>query len=176
MDYCSQACADQNDAARVQGSGASTIYFYEAGADYYEFTNFFDLSPPVKIDGMEWKTTEHYFQAMKFSHHPQLMEQVRRARSPREAFNIPRDPAMKAYIRSDWHSVKVEVMYKALLCKFMQSHTLGHLLVETRDAMLVERSPVDSYWGDGGDGSGENMLGILLMKVRSVIKNCTRKM
>lgn len=28
----------------------------------------------------------------------------------------------------------------------------------------------DSYWGDGGDGSGKNMLGLILMEVRGVLR------
>jgi predicted NAD-dependent protein-ADP-ribosyltransferase YbiA (DUF1768 family) len=28
----------------------------------------------------------------------------------------------------------------------------------------------DSYWGDGGDGSGRNMLGQVLMRVREELR------
>jgi hypothetical protein len=28
----------------------------------------------------------------------------------------------------------------------------------------------DSYWGDGGDGSGKNMLGKILMRVRDELR------
>jgi predicted NAD-dependent protein-ADP-ribosyltransferase YbiA (DUF1768 family) len=36
----------------------------------------------------------------------------------------------------------------------------------TADAKIVEHTTNDSYWGDGGDGSGRNMLGQVLMRVR----------
>ena len=36
---------------------------------------------------------------------------------------------------------------------------------------LVEHTPNDNYWGDGGyDGKGQNKLGVLLMDVRHVLR------
>ena len=39
------------------------------------------------------------------------------------------------------------------------------------DAKLVEHTTNDSYWGDGGDGRGRNMLGQLLMQVRDELRS-----
>lgn len=61
-------------------------------------------------------------------------------------------------------------MYKALLAKFTQHYDLRKLLLETEDRKLVEHSPYDSYWGDGGDGKGKNRLGVLLVKLRSELQ------
>ena len=38
--------------------------------------------------------------------------------------------------------------------------------METGDRKLIEHTDKDKYWGDGGNGKGENRLGILLMKLR----------
>ena len=62
-------------------------------------------------------------------------------------------------------------MYRVVYAKFTQHKTLKKTLLETGDATLVEHTENDSYWGDGGDGSGKNMLGQTLMRVREVIKN-----
>jgi len=35
---------------------------------------------------------------------------------------------------------------------------------------LIEHTKKDSYWGDGGNGSGKNKLGKILMKVRYELK------
>ena len=35
---------------------------------------------------------------------------------------------------------------------------------------LVEHTTNDAYWGDGGDGSGTNMLGRILMEVRERLR------
>jgi N-glycosidase YbiA len=43
---------------------------------------------------------------------------------------------------------------------------LARRLLDTGDAVLVERTAHDAYWGDGGDGSGQNRLGALLMRLR----------
>jgi predicted NAD-dependent protein-ADP-ribosyltransferase YbiA (DUF1768 family) len=34
---------------------------------------------------------------------------------------------------------------------------------------LIEQTQNDAYWGDGGNGSGKNMLGRILMEVREKI-------
>ena len=57
-------------------------------------------------------------------------------------------------------------MLAALRAKFSQHHQLRTLLLGTGCAQLIEHTRNDSYWGDGGDGSGQNMLGKLLMQVR----------
>ena len=57
------------------------------------------------------------------------------------------------------------MMYVALYAKFTQHGELKRLL-GTGDRLLVEHTERDRYWGDGGDGRGENHLGKLLMKLR----------
>jgi len=47
---------------------------------------------------------------------------------------------------------------------------LREILLGTGDAKLVEHTENDSYWGDGGDGSGKNRLGILLMRLRDELR------
>ena len=36
---------------------------------------------------------------------------------------------------------------------------------------IVEHTENDGYWGDGGDGSGKNMLGQILMRVREELRH-----
>jgi hypothetical protein len=43
-------------------------------------------------------------------------------------------------------------------------------LLATNDAHLVEHTSNDSYWAEGGDGSGKNMLGLILMEARELLK------
>ncbi len=61
-------------------------------------------------------------------------------------------------------------MLDALRAKFTQHEELRELLLGTGDAGLVEHTANDSYWGDGGDGSGKNRLGVLLMQVRCEVR------
>ena len=145
----------------------NVIYFYERGQRYYEFTNFY-CGKPVVIDGYQWKTTEHYFQAQKFIGTP-YVEYIQGLDRPRQAFDASRDPVISRWKRGDWEDVKQQIMYKALLAKFSQDEELRRLLAETGDKLLVENSPFDNFWGDGGNGRGQNHLGRLLMKVRALI-------
>lgn len=57
-------------------------------------------------------------------------------------------------------------MRKALVAKFTQHPELKTLLLSTGTAKLIEHTANDDYWGDGGDGTGQNMLGRLLMEMR----------
>ena len=68
-------------------------------------------------------------------------------------------------------SVKDDIMLKALRAKFTQNDHLKDLLLGTKQRELVEHTSNDTYWGDGGDGSGQNKLGKLLMQVRTELKD-----
>ena len=118
---------------------------------------------PITIGKKRWHTSEHYFQAQKFQN-PKDRDAVRKAKTPMDAARIGRDRKRK--LRRDWESVKVSVMREAVMAKFSQHEELKELLLATGNAKLIEHTDNDSYWGDGGDGSGKNMLGRILMEVR----------
>ena len=62
-------------------------------------------------------------------------------------------------------------MRTALITKFNQHDKLRDLLLSTQDCTLVEHTINDSFWADGGDGTGKNMLGRLLMEVRHTLRD-----
>jgi ribA/ribD-fused uncharacterized protein len=145
---------------------ATIINFYRVGDEYGEFSNFAPY--PIALDGERWPTTEHYFQAQKFEDEA-YQQKIRKANSPMLAARLGRDRKQK--LRRDWESVKVAVMRKAVREKFTQHEELQQLLLATGDAKLVEHTENDDYWGDGGDGSGKNMLGRILMEVRESLRD-----
>jgi ribA/ribD-fused uncharacterized protein len=67
--------------------------------------------------------------------------------------------------RADWDAIKDKMMLFCLREKFKQNSHCYNVLCNTQDAQLVECSNRDHYWGDGGDGSGSNVLGKLLTQV-----------
>ncbi len=69
-------------------------------------------------------------------------------------------------LRKGWESMKDEVMLKAIRAKVEQHSEVKEMLLSTENAILVEHTENDHYWGDGGDGSEKNRLGKILMKVR----------
>jgi ribA/ribD-fused uncharacterized protein len=73
-------------------------------------------------------------------------------------------------MRADWEAVKDDIMREAVRAKFQQHTELREILLATGDARIVEHTQNDSYWGDGGDGSGKNMLGRILMEVREQLR------
>ncbi|CAF0978041.1 unnamed protein product [Rotaria sordida] len=142
------------------------VYFYDVDKPFGEFGNFY--SAPIELDGYVWPTTEHYFQAQKYISNEKHFKNILQLATPREAFNYVR--TYQSAVRPDWANVKDDIMFKACLAKFQQHPKLKQLLLSTGDRTLVEHTVNDSYWGDGGDGSGRNQLGITLMRVRDYLK------
>jgi ribA/ribD-fused uncharacterized protein len=64
-------------------------------------------------------------------------------------------------------------MKEALQAKFTQHSGLRSLILHTSDAELVEHTQNDNYWADGGDGSGKNRLGKLLMELRAQLREAS---
>jgi len=146
------------------------INFYSSRGDYGCFSNF--SRHKVKMDGKLWQTSEHYYQAQKFAGAEgsgKHMKDVFKAKGPMEAANIGRD--RKRPLRKDWESAKDHVMYLVVYAKFTQHKALKKILLDTGDAILAEHTEKDSYWGDGSDGSGKNMLGQVLMRVREELRD-----
>lgn len=145
------------------------IYFYQSGQPYYEFTNFF--ASPINVDGKVWPTSEHYFQAQKYASNPGLQERIRRAATPREAFNITREPGNDRFKDPNWDNSRYQAMLKAVRAKFNQNQNLRKLLLDTGNAVLVENAGAnDAVWGAGADFRGTNHLGRILMHVRDELR------
>jgi ribA/ribD-fused uncharacterized protein len=140
---------------------SDVIQFYRVGDAYGCFSNFAPF--PIELKGKTWPTSEHYFQAQKFVG-TQHEEEIRLVKSPTVAARMGR--SRKRPLRPDWEEVKVGIMREAVLAKFTQHPDLWEILVGTGDALIIEHSKRDGFWGDGGDGKGENILGKILMEVR----------
>lgn len=140
------------------------IKFYLADGEYGCFSNFSRDS--IFLKGLSWRTSEHYFQAQKFAG-TEHEDQIRYATKPMKAANMGRERHRP--LRNDWEAVKNDIMREAVMAKFTQNKKLKSLLLATGDVKIIEHTSNDRYWGDGGDGSGNNMLGIILMEVRDAI-------
>lgn len=125
----------------------------------------------VELDGVIWRTSEHYFQAQKFIHSPSDYRDVMLALSPGQAAKIGRDRSRP--LRADWEDVKDDVMRKVLRAKFTQRDHLRARLLSTGDRDIVERTTYDYYWGSGTKGTGKNMLGVLLVELREELRRGT---
>lgn len=142
----------------------ATILFYETDKPYGCFSNFSRHS--IVIDKTTWLTSEHYFQAAKFTD-PADIEAVRSASTPFLAAQLGRERGRS--FRTDWDAVRDDVMRLVLRTKFTQHAELQAVLLSTSGAMLIEHTRNDRYWADGGDGAGLNRLGKLLEELRTAL-------
>lgn len=157
------------------------IKFWRVLDKWGEFSNFYRRD--VVVDGRKWKSTEHYYQAMKFypdatitlgTEPPSLEPYTITLHDYIAGLNRPREAADEGRrrdfpMRPDWDEVKDDFMRRALRAKFSEPD-LRDLLLSTGDEIIIEDSPFDYYWGCGRDGSGKNMLGVLLMELREQLR------
>lgn len=137
------------------------IKFYKVVNSYGLFSNF--ALTPIESKGVIYPTVEHYYQSQKFEDAKDQQEIID-SPTPAEARRRGNDKTKN--LRSDWEEIKVEVMFKGVLLKAFQHVNFRKMLLSTDNAMLVEDSPVDSFWGIGKNQNGKNMLGVVLMMVR----------
>jgi ribA/ribD-fused uncharacterized protein len=177
------------------------VEFYEPSKLNGFLSNYFgqhnDRTFHLTAANRNWKSVEHYFQAQKFIFEGCSEKSLEYANLIADAStpNIAKELASqkikggypwrtrlnpvieeysqthKVHLRADWEKIKDEVMYEAVFQKFAQNKSLRDLLIGTKEKTLVEHTPRDKYWGDGGDGTGKNKLGETLMKVRVVLRS-----
>lgn len=146
------------------------IKFYGKSGKFGEFSNFYHS--PIRIDGVVYITSEHYFQSMKYATvNPKYARKIANASNPMQAAQMGR--TRRKPIRRDWEKIKDDIMRKALRAKFTQHPRLKKLLLSTGNEYIIENAPNDYYWGCGKRGSGKNMLGKLLVELREELKNET---
>lgn len=136
----------------------------------YAFLSNFDLRP-VTVDGVEYRTREHAFNALK-TLDPAQRESVRRAPTPGAAKSAGR----RVTLREGWdESVRFEVM-RAVVHAATADASFARLLLGTADALLVEGTTWhDQVWGDCSCPThrpwpGRNHLGRTLMAERATLR------
>ncbi len=151
-------------------TSTSEIRFYRANEKPFgAFSNLYRR--PVQLEGREFPTAEHAYQAGKPIKHT-VREWILSAPTPALV-------AMAAHglytwdIVPDWSRMKLNRMRDVLRAKFTQHSDLRELLLSTGNARLVEagrtNSPVNREWGEV-NGRGQNKLGLLLMELRDELR------
>lgn len=140
-----------------------TIKFYKPKDPYGFLSNFWPAR--MFIYHSWWNWVEAPFQAAK-TLVAEEQKRVWEAKTARESRNI----GQIVSLRPDWEEIKRDVMKKCCMAKFLQHADLRKMLMETGDQILVEDSPIDAWWGCGKDGNGKNVLGHILMEIRSELQ------
>ena len=118
---------------------------------------------PVMLDGKDYPSVEHAFQAAKTTD-PAMRWHFQREPTAGGAKRLGR----RVTLRDDWEQIKLQVMMDLVWLKF-QEPSLAARLVETAGRDLIESNHWnDRFWGVCG-GVGDNWLGRILMTVRDTI-------
>lgn len=131
--------------------------------DYAFLSNFQKCN--IEFEGDVYPTVEHAFQAAK-TFDKEERKRILSFASPVIAKRIGR----RVRLRPDWENVKCDIMLELLQKKF-KNPALAEKLLATGDIELIEGNKYgDRFWGMV-NGEGKNILGKLLMEVRSDLRN-----
>ena len=120
-----------------------------------------------ELDGAEWPSVEHYYQAMKFED-ADYREQIRSALHPADATKLGK--SKKHGRRKEWERVKETYMTRGVYVKCRSHSEVAEALLATSELKIMESSQYDYYWGCGRDGRGHNTYGKVLMNVREKLR------
>lgn len=126
-----------------------------------------DLSPfsahEVEIDGVVYKTAEHAYHALRVV--PEARPAIITARCPLDAWRLAQECKEKNQLLPDYD--KEALMEKIFRAKLDQHPDIARVLKLTKERELLKVFDKDYFWGTGSDGSGENQMGKLWMKLRA---------
>ncbi|NGO72373.1 NADAR family protein [Streptomyces boncukensis] len=130
--------------------------------------------------GRLFRSAEHYMMAHKawlFEDH-ETAGRVLEASHPGEAKSLGRQ--VRGFDERVWIEHRYDIVLHGNIAKFSAEPELRNFLLNTRNRILVEASPLDRVWGIGlaaGDEratspaswQGHNLLGFALMQVREIL-------
>ncbi|MCP3920968.1 MAG: NADAR family protein [Desulfobacterales bacterium] len=138
-------------------------------------------SNSFEINSIVYKTAEHFMMAEKarLFKDEERLNKILSSRDPGAAKRFGRE--IRNFDNDLWLQNRFEIVVRGNNAKFSQNNELRKFLINTKDRVLVEASPVDKIWGIGlseddphasnpEKWKGLNLLGFALMKVRSCIR------
>ena len=120
-----------------------------------------------ELDGCEWPSVEHYYQAMKFDD-AAYREQIRLTPHPAAAAKLGK--SRKHQRRKDWKKTSITYMTRATYIKCRTHSDIAQILLDSGQMEIKNLSQYDYFWGSGRDLRGENAFGKLLMGVRKKLR------
>lgn len=145
------------------------------------FSNFYPCT--FVYDGVEWKSSEQCFMAMKAKcfKDEESYKRILESKTPGRARTLGRQVQNFNFT---WIFVSKSVMFDIVLAKFSQNDDLRSLILsdEFKGKKFVEGSPIDKKWGvgirwdnpkidDESNWKGSNLLGKILDKVRKQLQH-----
>lgn len=130
-----------------------------------------------EVDGIVYKTAEHWMMAEKarLFNNIEISKKIIDAKHPMEVKKLGRK--VKNFNPDTWNEHKYQIVQQGNYHKFSQHENLKEFLLNTKNRIIAEASPVDPIWGIGiaqddknisnpNEWKGENLLGFALMEVR----------
>ena len=154
------------------------IAFYHETEEYGCFSNWYLAS--FEYAGIKYTSSEQFMMNQKvlmFGQH-ELSKQIKGTDNPQEQKKLGKThfPEFSAEI---WDRNCYTVVKRGIRAKFQQNDEIKRILLDTRNAVLVEASPLDRIWGVGVGAEkavdvrtwrGKNLLGRALMEIRMDLK------
>ncbi len=148
----------------------------EAGGadDLFFATNAYPARVELTFDDktLTFSCSENAYHALKYYPDFETMDLFTAPLDGFEGYALSRDPELRKRIPSDWYPVQaIQAMLRVVRAKFSDP-VLKEQLLSTGGTYLVEHWPKrmdakpDTFWANGGDGSGFNVMGLTLMHVR----------
>lgn len=159
------AAADLSEELMQAAGKSKCVFFGEGCRPIFSFLDN-DFLTPIEFGGRHYTCATSTYEAQKFLGRPDLMHQF-------TTLNASHAFALSAEKHRDkthgWYDKRVDTMYHVLRAKFGENPHLSRLLLSTADAYLSCHSlhkNMDSFWTNDSDGTGQNQMGQLLMKIR----------
>ena len=132
--------------------------------EYRWLSNFVDVE--IEWEGRIYKSVEHAYQSAK-SLDKEWKEFCRSDVSSGKVKRASRD----IEIRDDWEAIKKSVMKNLLIKKFSDERYRSKLMATGNTYIIEGNTWGDTFWGvDLNSGEGKNILGLMIMEIRSSIK------
>ncbi|TDE14627.1 NADAR family protein [Dyadobacter psychrotolerans] len=138
------------------------------------------FNAPVLVDGIIYPTSEHWMMAQKalLFKDENTFHKIISSKSPGEAKELGRQ--VDNFNLAIWEQKRYQIVLEGSLHKFGQHSRLREFLLNTKQRILVEASPVDTIWGIGLTAeshgarypelwAGKNLLGFALMEARDIL-------
>ena len=138
------------------------------------------FNSPFIVEEITYKTSEHYMMAQKalLFNDQETYSKIILSKSPGQAKDLGRE--IKNFEQVLWEKRRFEIVVEGNIYKFSQNEELKNFLLNTKERILVEASPVDKIWGIGLSAESENaknpllweglnLLGFALMETRDIL-------
>jgi len=138
-------------------------------------------SPFIDEYGNKFPTNEHYMmwrKAILFKD-TEIAELILKQPDPKTVKSLGR--RVHNFDSVIWNQHAQDIVYEGCMLKFTQNTHIIPYILKTKDSLIAEASPYDKIWGIGlnmydaahtpqKNWPGTNLLGIVLMKVRSKLQ------